>query len=914
LWRAPLPASATAPSGLPVLPPLWPGRGNDGAPPAPCRITRSAAGPALVLTQCSGLLYAAPSAQPLPKKAAPLIGVATVTLVIACFLAVISVVQPAANRLRLPYTVLLAVVGVAVGGIASFLLHTPLINTFDAIVAPIVNLPFNADVFLVVFLPILLFHAALTIDLREIAQDAAPILTLAIVAVFAAAAAIGFGLSLAAVPLTVALLLGAIVATTDPAAVVAIFRELGTPPRLTRLLEGESLLNDAAAIVLFSVLVDVLANGTQPGLAAGIERFAASFVGGIALGALGGRLYGAALPFLGGSRMAEATLSIALSYIVYVVGDEVFEVSGVVAVVSAGLMAGVFGRTRLAPDNWEYLEQVWEQMGFWASSLIFVTASTLVPRLLGGIHPHDLWLLVIALVAALVSRAAVLFGLLPLLSALRLSQKVSGAYKLAITWGGLRGAVTLALALSVTENPHIDAAMRDLVAVLATGFVLFTLLVNGLSLRPIIRLLRLDRLSPLNQALRSQVLALALADVRDAVTETAREYAIAPAAVSGATERYERRIDELAAEPGVEEAISDLDRMRIGLITLANRERRIILDHHAQNTVSGAAIERLLHNTNLILDAAKAEGRAGYNRAARALFRFSREFRFANFLHRTLRLDGPLQRQISIRFETLLIRRLALDELARFAGSRLNDLLGARIAELLGDVIAVRTEATARALDALRLQYPEHAEALERRFLQQSGLRLMLARYRDLYEEGLIGRELFDDLEREHAAARQLSSALPPLDLGLRTEELIRHVGMFAGLSEAEVRALARLLRPRLLLPDEVIIRKGDRGTGMFFISSGAVEVVLPNGKVRLGSGEFFGEMALLSGGSRQADVVALGYSRVLVLSSADFRRFLRQYPSAKADIDRTAAARARANEERAFEADTAGVSSGGEA
>src|SRR5205807_652015 len=260
---------------------------------------------------------------------------------------------------------------------------------------------------------------------------------------FAAAAAIGFSLSLAGVPLTVALLLGTIVATTDPAAVVTIFRELGAPPRLTRLLEGESLLNDAAAIALFGILVAMLTGGTHASFAAGVAHFAEAFLGGLLLGAVAGRLFGAVLPVLGGSRMAEVTLSVALPYIVYLVGEQVLEVSGVVAVVSAGLTAGAVGRVRIRPGNWRYLERVWAQTGFWASSLIFVTASTLVPKLLGAIELRHLWLLPIALAAALISRAAVLFLMLPLLSALRLSQKVSGAYKLAITWGGLRGAVTL---------------------------------------------------------------------------------------------------------------------------------------------------------------------------------------------------------------------------------------------------------------------------------------------------------------------------------------------------------------------------------------------------------------------------------------------------------------------------------------
>jgi monovalent cation:H+ antiporter, CPA1 family len=264
-----------------------------------------------------------------------------------------------------------------------------------------------------------------------------------------------------------------------------------------------------------------------------------------------------------------------------------------------------------------------------------------------------------------------------------------------------------------------------------------------------------------------------------------------------------------------------------------------------------------------------------------------------------LRLARPLQRQISVRFEALLIRRLALDELFRFIDSRLAALLGQRVAELLGEVIAARSEATTRALDALRLQYPEYAAALEQRFLRQSGFRLALSRYHDLYEEGLIGKEVFEDLEREHEAVRSVMAELPPLDLGLRAEDLLAQFEMFAGLSATELRALARHFRPRLLVPDEVVIRKGERGNAVFLISSGAVEVVLPNDRVRLGSGDFFGEMALLSGRRRQADVLALGYCRVLVLSAADFRRFLRQYPSAKAEIDRTAEERTRANVEK---------------
>ena len=222
------------------------------------------------------------------------------TTLIAALLVLISFAQPAADRLHLPYTVLLSIIGVALAGLASFLLYTPLTDAFDYIAEPLVKFPFNATVFLVVFLPLLLFHAALTIDVRELVEDAAPILMLAIVAVFVAAAGIGFTLSIAGgVPLVVALLIGSIVATTDPAAVVGIFRDLGVPMRLVRLVEGESLLNDAAAIVLFTVLLGILANGIQPDLATSALHVTVSFGGGVVLGFVGGRVFGALVPLLG---------------------------------------------------------------------------------------------------------------------------------------------------------------------------------------------------------------------------------------------------------------------------------------------------------------------------------------------------------------------------------------------------------------------------------------------------------------------------------------------------------------------------------------------------------------------------------------------------------------------------------------
>ena len=161
-----------------------------------------------------------------------------------------------------------------------------------------------------------------------------------------------------------------------------------------------------------------------------------------------------------------------------------------VAVLAAGLTVSAFGRSRIAPYNWSFIADLWAQIAFWAHSLVFVLASILVPKLLLDMQFHDVVLVAALIAAAFAARFLVLFLLLPLLSFAKLTQPISTAYKLAIVWGGLRGALTLVLALAVTENPAVRPDVQQFVAVLATGLVLFTLLINGTTLSAVIHLLR----------------------------------------------------------------------------------------------------------------------------------------------------------------------------------------------------------------------------------------------------------------------------------------------------------------------------------------------------------------------------------------------------------------------------------------
>src|SRR5580692_11066337 len=186
------------------------------------------------------------------------------------------------------------------------------------------------------------------------------------------------------VSLVVCLLLGSVVSTTDPAAVIAIFRDIGAPARLTRLVEGEALLNDAAAIALFAVLLGMIGTARELDIGSGLREFFMSFVGGGLFGMLAGRALLAVIPMVRDDRLAEATLTLALAYGVFIVAERLLHVSGVVAVLASALTISALGRSRIAPYNWSFLTDLWDQIAFWARSLIFVLAAILVPKLLGS--------------------------------------------------------------------------------------------------------------------------------------------------------------------------------------------------------------------------------------------------------------------------------------------------------------------------------------------------------------------------------------------------------------------------------------------------------------------------------------------------------------------------------------------------
>lgn len=603
------------------------------------------------------------------------------------------------------------------------------------------------------------------------------------------------------------------------------------------------------------------------------------------------------LPRLGGSDAAIASVTVSLTYLSFIIADRYLHVSGVVSVVMAALTVAAYGPTHLHPQQWAALRQLWAQLEFWANCLIFVLASMVAANVLVTMNWLDAWGVGAVAIGAFVARALVVFGMLPVLERLRLVQPVDVRYKAILVWGGLRGAVTIVLAMVVAGNEYLPQSTRDFVALLAVLFVLFTLFVNATSLGLVMRLLGLDKLSRLELALRDRVLALSRVNVDRHLRQIIRQ--------------HNARVEGIAVDPssagseGIEavppELALDLDeRVKVGLVTLCTREKELYLDLFEQRTLSRRMVAVMAARADRLIDAVRDNGVAGYENWLLQIARPDRGFRVALWLHRRLGWQRMLTERLADRFEILMVSQAVLAELAAFNAASVADLLGADAEAELAAVIAGRQKAVDSALKALSLQYSGYAESISARQLERAAIRFRSAEYSRRLREGIIGREVYDDLIHQLVERRSAIAERPPLDLGLELATMIERVPIFASLDHDAVVEVSKRLRAVVALPGETIIRIGDPSDSMFFIAAGEVTVKGAGFEVTLKEGDFVGEMGLISDRPRSADVIANGYCHLLVLDRKDFRALLNQRPSVRSEIEAVAARRIAENEGKA--------------
>ena len=439
-----------------------------------------------------------------------------------------SAIAVVASRLRIPYTVALVLGGLALGSV-----HLPIIDTL------VQNQPdwLTPNIVLVIFLPALLFEGSLKLQFRQLRENALPILLLATVGVLAATLITGFAAHwLLGLPLLVALVFGAITAATDPISVLSIFREMAVPKRLSTIVEGESLFNDGTAAVLFGILVAGVGSELV-GITAGVRNFVIEVLGGVAIGTILGYVFSKLTQKIDEPSI-EITLTTVLAYGSYLAAQSL-HVSGVIATVAAGLTVGNLGtRISMSPRTRIAVWSFWEYLSFIVNSLVFLLIGLQVRV---GTLLRDWRATLLAIAAVVLGRALSVYGLAPISN--YFGRNISLRWQHIMVAGGIRGALALALALSLARNfPY-----REQILAMTFGVVAFTIIVQGLAIKPLLRILGMQTTRE-NDYEQARVEHIAASSARAELDELLRNHLLSGPAYNQLRQELDKKLEQAEEE------------------------------------------------------------------------------------------------------------------------------------------------------------------------------------------------------------------------------------------------------------------------------------------------------------------------------------------------------------------------------
>jgi len=805
-----------------------------------------------------------------------------IVLVIMLLLGAGMVVAGLTRRLPVPYTVLLVLLGALVGNLGHLWPPLEVIN----------QVHITPELVLFIFLPALIFESGLNLNARQLVRDMGPVLTLAVPALLFSTLAIGGGLwLLLPIEPATAFVFGALISATDPVAVVALFKELGTPERLTVLVEGESLLNDATAIVVFKILLGMALLGSFEFTAVGgaVLEFLKVFLGGALVGIVGGLACGQLMSRLQLGAAGVMVLSLVLAYAGFVVAEHTLHLSGVMAVATGAVTLGAFAVPRLPRETVTALGELWAFLALAANTLLFLLVGMAadylsIARQLDGI--------LIALLLVLAARASMVYSLVPFATRVFGLPRVTLGERHIMWWGGLKGGLALAIALSIPE----DLAGRQVILDLTLGVVLFTLLVNAPTIRPLIKALGLHRLSADEGAELKRAVGLVKHHATGTLERLAASGLLSPrgghqaaSVVDGALtvatpvtaahqhRRYRKQTLRVELE-ALEELFKGGIIPQYTFLDLRGELRR------KQDEVAGAAAHR-------------HKGPPGARRAnpflrlEDTLVRWLREHDWAAPL--LSRLQGSRTTQHLLKDMARIL--MAEAALAYVRGD--GELPASYRAELVEHYEGRAAVFRARVAD-IRRDYPAFFGAFEGGF----ALRAALAQAGNLLESerhhGSISPKPFKVLEqRLTQAATEVAPLANPV-AELETHDLLAGVPLLGRLPAQALDPIAARATTVSFLVGDTIIAEGAHGDALYVVARGRVAVSHrgDDGQNRvvaeLGAGEFFGETALLGDSVRTATVTALRPCSLVRLGRRDVLQIAEDYPEVEAALEAARQAR----------------------
>ena len=417
---------------------------------------------------------------------------------------------------KLPYTVALLLIGLALGGLdrsGFFHFFMPIVSDSIKLIADI-----DPHLFLFVFLPTLIFESAYSLEVHLFKRIFSQIATLAVPGLIVSTI-------LTAVLVKylfpwdwsweLCFMFGALISATDPVAVVALLKEVSSRKRLETLIEGESLLNDGTAIVLFTLFYTMVISTTQTSFNffGVVGEFSFVVLLGLAIGVILGYLAILLISKVFNNPLVEISLSVGVAYTVFFIAEHSFHVSGVVALVALALMFSSIGRTKISPEVAGFLHHFWEMMAHFANTLIFLLVGVLIITRI-KLDSVEYWIALFVLyIGITIIRAGSVGLFMPILG--RIGVGITKEKAIVLVWGGLRGAVSLALALVVAQNDLIPKEIGDQILFLTAGIVVLTILINGLTMEKLLASLGLDKLPPAKEATVQKAKSIVYSEVQE---------------------------------------------------------------------------------------------------------------------------------------------------------------------------------------------------------------------------------------------------------------------------------------------------------------------------------------------------------------------------------------------------------------
>ncbi len=818
------------------------------------------------------------------------------------FFIILAVFIGAATRhflksIPVPFTALLLIIGIILG----VMNRTHLFESWGGLDVSFIHDSFvwaahiDPHMLFFIFLPILIFEAAFAMDLHTFKKSAANSVILAVPGIIVALLLTGamvYAIDVFDIGLEgwanwgLAFMFGSVISATDPVAVVALLKELGASKKLGTLIEGESLLNDGTAIVLFMVFF--LGISGEASDTNGFVEFLRVALGGVGIGLLVGWLTLRWLKGVFNDAMVEISVVVAAAYITFYVAEHFLHVSGVLALVALGLMVGGFGRSSISPQVEHFMHEFWELAGFIANCLIFLIVGLVIASRT-EFTANDFLVLGIVYIGIHVVRAIVMLTHYPFMKNTGYGLPMKDA--IVVWYGALRGAIGLALALMVAGvdsnimaesmdiTPDEATKIKDQFLFLIAGAVTLTLLVNATTIKALIQKLGLLDIPPAKALMIKASSEYMRSSAENHVQKLKQDRNLRRANWSTVSEYLPKEISLLEE---IDESKLNVAKMAEHRTRILEKEKSAYWRQFKEGMLGAEAVRTLTDTVNEILDI-KGEVSLSARKDLEELWKPPKWLSTAQRIPIIGKItEDSFFNRLAISYDCAVgFTRAQEDCLSLLESMYRGEEEGERPSlEIIEQEINENIISGQTFMRNLRNTYPEIYRAIATRNAIRSVLNYELHTVDRLKSKGRLNNSevarLTSDIETR---MKKLMEKPPSIQLP-ETKELVKSIDWLQELPKEALKMITDHCQTRIYSNGQRIVKNMSASNGLYIIARGNVNI--KDGKQTieiLGKGDGIGEILYLTKGQSQFQIMAETPVTVLVLSASNVERIVSAHP-----------------------------------